>query len=126
MKNALITAVCFLISFTIQGQNVAINSDGSNADASAMLEIKSANKGLLIPRISLTGTDDIFTITDPQVSLLIYNLSSSGSGLTAVQPGYYYWNAAKWERLLSNSTAESNTWQLGGNSGINPALNFIG
>jgi hypothetical protein len=34
-------------------QNIGINADGSIPDANAMLDIKAANKGLLIPRTSL-------------------------------------------------------------------------
>ncbi len=39
-------------------QNVAINSDGSSPDTSAVLDLQSANKGLLVPRLSLSSLTD--------------------------------------------------------------------
>lgn len=49
---------------------VGINNDGSQADPSAMLDIKSTDKGLLIPR--LTNTQKSF-IASPTEGLMIYN-----------------------------------------------------
>ena len=46
----LLVVVFSILSQEVRCQ-VSINSDGSNADPSAMLEIKSADKGLLLPRI---------------------------------------------------------------------------
>jgi hypothetical protein len=40
-------------------QSVAINNDASLPTPGSMLDIKSSSKGLLIPRIALTGIDDI-------------------------------------------------------------------
>ena len=87
----------------ITAQNVGINSDGSLPNASAMLDIKSANKGLLIPRVALTGTNDITTISSPATSLLVYNTATAGSGGTAVAPGFYYWNGSGWASLSSST-----------------------
>lgn len=85
-----------VISISSLAQSVGINADGSNADASAMLDIKNPNKGLLIPRVALTGTADIATILSPAVSLLIYNTATAGTGNTAVVPGFYFWNGSSW------------------------------
>ena len=54
-------------------QNVGINSSGALPDSSAGLDISSTNKGLLIPRVALTSTLDVFTIPSPATSLLVYN-----------------------------------------------------
>ncbi len=83
--NTILIAVFMLASFSINAQ-VAINTDGSNPDGSAMLDVKSTNKGLLIPQIALTGVNDATTITTPATSLLIYNTATA----TGVTPGYYY------------------------------------
>jgi uncharacterized protein (TIGR02145 family) len=60
-----------IIIFT-NGQNfaqVGINNDNSLPDNSAMLDIKSTNKGLLVPRLT---QDQISTITNPVNSLLVF------------------------------------------------------
>ncbi len=52
-----------------------------------MHEVKSADKGMLIPRVALTGITDETTISSPAVSLMIYNTATA----TDVTPGFYYW-----------------------------------
>jgi hypothetical protein len=74
------------ISGDLLAQSVGINADGSVPDNSAMLDINSKNKGLLIPQIRLAGINDAATIPTPATTLLIYNLTTS-NGLVA---GYYY------------------------------------
>ena len=103
MKAKITLAVVGILLLQIQllAQNVGINDDGSQPDNSAMLHIKSTNKGLLIPQIALTGVNDASTITSPATSLLVYN-TTVGSGLTA---GYYYNSgtsgAPVWKALTS-------------------------
>lgn len=111
-----IGAVLFIMNAQAQ---VGIGT--ATPDASAQLEITATNKGLLIPRVVLGGTNDISTITSPKTSLLVYNTSTSGSGTTAVSPGFYYWDGTQWERLDLKGTS----WSLTGNSGIT-SNNFIG
>ena len=55
---------------TAQAQNVAINSDGATPHASAMLDIKSTTKGLLIPRMTVAERN---AISSPVTGLHIYN-----------------------------------------------------
>ncbi len=114
--------------FTImqaQAQNVAINTDGSLPTVGAMLDVKSTSKGILIPRVALTGTNDVTTIPTRVESLLIYNTATT-SGSTAVSAGYYYWSGTNWIRLTTNSTSLSSGWLLGGNAGTSPSTHFIG
>jgi hypothetical protein len=65
---------------------------------SAILEVASVSKGFLVPRINLTGDDDITTIASPATSLLIFNTATT-TGTTAVSPGYYYFDGTKWLRF---------------------------
>ena len=60
-------------------QGVAINITGALPDNSAMLDVSSTSKGLLIPRVSLISTTDVTTIPNPAVSLLIYNTNAAMS-----------------------------------------------
>ena len=46
-------AVATLMFFILQvNAQVAVNTDGSNPDASATLDVKSVDKGFLIPRMA--------------------------------------------------------------------------
>jgi hypothetical protein len=117
MKKFLPFAIIALLSFAVLtpsvgfSQSVGINKDGTAPDASAMLDVKNPNKGILIPRVALTGTGDITTIQSPATSLMVYNTTAEGTGATAVIPGYYYWDGAKWNRL--STTAGSTTTTAG-------------
>ncbi|MFY9228689.1 MAG: hypothetical protein WAO87_00515, partial [Bacteroidales bacterium] len=116
----LIISSILLLNVQIYAQNVGISVDGSTPDNSAMLDIKSTDKGLLIPRVALTSTSSASPITSPATSLLIYNTATAGD----VTPGYYYWNGSKWMRLLSIN--DKPAWLLSGNAGTTPGTNFIG
>ena len=75
MTSRFITVFLLAVSISAQAQ-VAINATGANADNSAMLDVSGANKGLLIPRIALTGTNDATTVISPAASLLVYNTAT--------------------------------------------------
>ena len=112
-----------LLSSSIQAQNVGINATGNAPNSSAMLDIESADKGLLIPRVSLTDIADVVTIPTPALSLLVYNTNAaitSGSGL-----GYYYFDGTNWIKLIDGSTANTN-WSIIGNAATVDGTNFIG
>ncbi|MDA9564306.1 hypothetical protein N9R81_06520 [Flavobacteriales bacterium] len=105
-----------------KAQNVGINATGASPDASAILDISSTDKGLLTPRVSLTATSTAAPITSPATSLLVYNTNTAGD----VTPGYYYWDGAKWVRLINNTNPSGGDWSLTGNSGTTAGTNFIG
>jgi len=108
-----LAAIIMLASYSLNAQ-VAVTTDGSSADASAMLDVKSANKGMLIPQVALTGVNDATTITTPATSLLIYNTAT----VTGVTPGYYYNSGTSgspvWTRLATgDALAIGDTYQGG-------------
>jgi len=73
-----IVAIVWLLVVTltsqVKAQNIAINEDGSSPDASSILDLKSSNKGLLIPRMITT---EMSAITTPAKGLLIYNTQTN-------------------------------------------------
>jgi hypothetical protein len=91
--------ILMLFAYTAMGQNVGFNDNNSEPKASAMLDVYSATKGMLIPRITLTSSTTAAPVTSPETSLLIYNTATAGD----VTPGYYFWNGTKWVRLVANS-----------------------
>ena len=70
MKNLLF--VIFLgIGMNVWAQ-VAISTDGSAPDNSAMLDVKSAGKGMLVPRMTAADRD---AIASPATGLLIASMA---------------------------------------------------
>ncbi len=123
MKSSFLSLLVFLIFVSLSGsaQNIAINNDASAPHPSAMLDINHPYKGLLVPRVALTGTTDVLTIVAPATSLLIYNIQS----IADVTPGYYYWSSTAWLRLASG-TLSGTGWLHTGNAGTVDGTNFIG
>ena len=60
-------------SYLITAQ-VGINDNNAQPDASAMLDVKSTTKGILIPRMTTTERN---AISSPATGLMIYNTSTS-------------------------------------------------
>ncbi len=117
MKKQLIV-MCVMFTFKALAQNVGINSTGAAPINSAALDVDIPNKGLLIPRVTLTLTTSFLPVTGlATTSLLVYS-----TGNVAVPAGYYYWDGAAWVKLLNSGS----TWNLLGNSATNPASNFLG
>lgn len=88
------------------GQNVGINSTGALPNSSAILDVSSQNKGVLIPQVTLTSSTDAITITSPAKSLLVFNTSNSIiNGLKGT--GFYYNNGTSaspiWVKILNNT-----------------------
>ena len=122
MKQFIIACCSIMLSLTPWAQNVGINTDGSLPHASAMLDIKSTDKGLLIPRVSLISESDISTIANPRLSLLVYNTNAA---LTDGE-GFYFWNGTLWSKLATRSNLANLAWNTGGNAGTNATIDFIG
>ena len=82
---------------------------------SSVLDITSANKGLLIPRITLLSTKDVTTIPNPENSLMIYNTATAGVSPNDVKPSYYYFDkpTATWIILITNVSLSAELDKLG-------------
>ena len=110
MKKIILTPVLVLATvFLSMAQNVGI---GTNTPAaSAALEIKASNKGLLIPR---TSTASRTGIASPAKGLMLYDTTTSS---------LWFHNGSAWVNL---SASTGNSWKLTGNAGTNPVTDFIG
>ena len=89
-------------------EGVGINIDGANPHASAMLDIKSTNRGLLIPRMTFNQRNDIAA---PALGLLVYQTDKQ----LRFERGFYAYNGTTWIRLTDDSDlASSLTWNKSG------------
>ncbi|MCK4698948.1 MAG: hypothetical protein KAT38_01375, partial [Bacteroidales bacterium] len=111
-----ITLMSFLymvLSNGLYAQNVAItDDDGYTVNAAAMLDVKSVNKGLLVPRVALVSTTDPVSVTKPE-GLLVWNTSTTGS---YDDPGFYYWSGSNWIKVGSSALDFGNGLTQSGNS----------
>ena len=101
---------------TVKAQSLSVNTDGSIANASAILDVKSTLKGLLIPRMTRTERN---AIASPATGLMIFQ---SGPDST----GFYYYTGTRWTWMFSSSNSDSLAWKTSGNAATVDATNFIG
>jgi len=114
MKKILLILLFPLAAYhSVKAQNIGINSTGATPNASAMLDIVAADKGLLIPRVALTSTTSASPVTSPATSLLVYNTATAGTTPNDVAPGYYFWSGSAWTPLAGSG---GTGWNLDGNS----------
>ncbi|MEM6262035.1 MAG: tail fiber domain-containing protein [Bacteroidota bacterium] len=72
-KQFFILLLSLLLPLGLAAQ-ISINDTGSAPDSSAMLDVQSTEKGLLMPRMTSEQRD---AITDPAAGLMIYNIEDS-------------------------------------------------
>jgi hypothetical protein len=66
------------------------------------MDVRSTDKGFLMTKVALTGTDDVTTITPSATTgLMVYNTVSAGAAGVQVTPGFYYWNGSTWRRFYN-------------------------
>ena len=110
MKKIIIFIFSTGFSQLILAQSFAINTDGSTANGSALLDIKSSTKGLLIPRLTKTEKNGIAA---PAIGLLVYQTGPDSAG-------FYYYQNNQWNWITDNKKSDSSYWGLHGNLNTNP------
>ena len=99
MKNSF-CILLLALGMSVNAQ-VAINSDNSNPDPSAMLDVKSTDKGMLVPRMTTTQRT---AISMPASGLLVFD-STTGS--------FWFYNSGAWQELTGGG---SEPWIPSGNN----------
>jgi hypothetical protein len=89
-----------LISYKTTAQNVGINGDGTAPDNSAILDVKSSDKGVLIPRVQLDDASTEAPVTNPVEGLMIYN------ELGSEPKGFWYWTGSEWQQIGATSNSQ--------------------
>lgn len=111
----------FLAGINLTAQNVGIGT--AAPDANAILDVNSTNKGLLIPRVQLIGTNLPNPLSAYTAGIIVYNTATTTSPFpgVAVSPGFYYCTSSGWKRVSDDSSS----WLTTGNDDTN-SDNFIG
>lgn len=85
-----------IAALTMVAQSVAINTDGSPPDLSAILDVKSIDKGVLVPRMMASQRD---AIVNPAKGLLIFQ--------TDPVAAFCYYNGYAWINLSTGQAINS-------------------
>jgi hypothetical protein len=108
MKQLLLLFLLLSIIKNSSAQNVGI---GTNAPhTSAVLDITSADKGMLVPRITTLQRN---AIALPATGLLVFDTNTNS---------FWYYSGTVWMEIVTNTTA----WLAKGNGSIDTATHFLG
>ena len=99
--------ICILLINLNQAFAQGVGINNPTPDASALLDLTSTNKGLLMLRMT---TFQRLTIPAPANGLMVYDITLNA---------FYYSDNGIWKPV-------ANGWQLNGNTGTNPVTDFIG
>ena len=105
----LLSLVFLLTGLNLHAQ-VAVNTDGTAPDNSAMLDVKSTSQGMLVPRMT---TAERLAIATRAAGLLVFDNTTNS---------FWFWGTAAWQEITTGSTG----WNVTGNSGTDTTVNFIG
>lgn len=94
MRKITLLLIIFTIStiYTARAQ-VAVNTDGSAANSSAMLDIKSDTAGILIPRMTLVQRN---LINNPAEGLMVFQTDETA--------GFYYYDGLAWAEVSKRTS----------------------
>src|SRR5690554_823576 len=95
---------------TAQVSQQKIGQNPMTINPNAVLDIESNNKGLLLPRLALTATDNVAPLTAHVAGMTVYNTATNGDDETAVTPGYYYNDGTQWVRIVSSADMKTEPW----------------
>ncbi len=113
MKKQILTIISIVFASVSNAQNTfpasgAAGIGTTTPNASSMLDITSATKGLLIPRMTQAQRN---AIAAPATGLMIFQTDGT--------KGFYYYNGTSWTAVSKSS------WNLSGNSGTSVS-NYMG
>lgn len=109
-KLTFLIMISFWMGRDTYAQSLAVNTTGASANASAMVDITSTTRGLLIPRMTSAQRT---AIASPAEGLQVYQ--------TDAPVGLYLYRSGSWI-IVSTGTG----WLVTGNTGTVPATNFLG
>ncbi|NVK86358.1 MAG: hypothetical protein HWE21_18665, partial [Cytophagia bacterium] len=111
-QKRVIILLCFFFSTisSLLGQSIGIGKVDFTPDSAAILELKSDNQGLLIPRLTINQKE---SIQNPPIGLLIFQVE---------EPiGFHFFTSSGWSYLVDNNVSQSVNFQqlnFDSNSGI--------
>ena len=110
-----LVSAALLAPLGLCAQGIAINDSGAPPNPFALLDVQgsTADKGVLLPRMSSAQRTAIAGLAAAEEGLTVYDTTTKG---------YWYWDGAQWVQMAGGGAG----WSLTGNAGTDPAVNFVG
>lgn len=94
LLKAIIVILMIVGTHKVVAQGMSINTTGSAADGSAMLDVTSTTQGMLVPRMTSSQRT---LISSPATGLLVYQTDATA--------GFYFYNGTAWTSLSGGGGA---------------------
>jgi hypothetical protein len=106
MIQRIVPIALLFLSVSVYSQSpaigVGVNTDGSSPDASSILDVKSTDKGILIPRMTAAQRG---AIASPATGLMVYQTDATA--------GFYYYSGTAWVQAIGPAGATGATGPAG-------------
>lgn len=124
MKNTHLFLLSVMLFFTTNIYcQLKIGNNAASIRNASLLEMESTNKGMVLPRVSLSNTAGYGPLdADLLEGTLVYN--TNASCISGQGTGLYVWNGSGWQKVAA--TTPNAGWNLAGNEGTTDGTHFIG
>ena len=103
-------AMLIMLSLPVLSQ-VSVTTDGSDPDGSAMLDVKSTTRGMLIPRMTTTERD---AVSSPATGLMIFNTTMNA---------FNFYNGTGWDKIVAGDDGD---WTISGSNMYSTVTGNVG
>lgn len=97
----------FLFLSGVASAQVKVGDNPTIINSNSVLEIESANQGLLMPRLALITSANPAPLTMHIAGMTVYNTAT----INDLTPGFYYNDGTKWVKLAKNFTTTNGLTQ---------------
>ncbi|MFC0184490.1 hypothetical protein SAMN04515674_1025 [Pseudarcicella hirudinis] len=97
-KLSILCALVLMGTTAFAQQRISDGTSNAAINPNAIVEIQSNNKGLLLPRVALTGTANAAPLSAHVAGMHVYNTATVGD----VTPGEYFNDGKKWKQVLAD------------------------
>ncbi|MDR1555558.1 MAG: hypothetical protein LBS88_00830 [Tannerellaceae bacterium] len=103
MRKLIAIHILLLSALCVHGQ-VFIGTEPTGNPV--LLEVKSSNRGVLIPRINIPDTQSASPVNNPPKGLMVMNIYPGKEGL-------FFWNGGEWEKLKTKESVMADLLKMG-------------
>jgi hypothetical protein len=114
MNKLLLMMAALLTAYFAPAQNIGIGTTTPNA--SAMLDVQSTTKGLLVPRMTAVQRNAINPAANAR-ALMVFDTDSSA---------FFFWTGTVWSKLGAGGESGTSQWTTSGNSIYYNSIGLVG
>lgn len=98
-----------VLGLGVQGAyaQVKVGDNPTTINTNSILELEATNKGLLLPRVSLSAINNASPLNAHIAGMTVYNTATTGTAPNNVSPGFYYNDGTRWVKIADSSKPQN-------------------